>query len=229
MAQAGDGGAAEEEEGGDAPANCQLRGAPRDMRGACMFVLVAAVLAVAVEGRAVDDSAGRRLAWVQKCDASLATPGAQTSYRYKLNAASPTNVCFKISVDGACADATANCCLGAEDPAPKLRQLIVTPPAGSTCAQKGANKKVKWTVGGKPKTANVGDGSIKVPLSKLPPTGGDVCVDFSGSTDAACNDINGLCGTDGCNLLVFTKRVKKQPNPPGEDKSCCVKLGELLV
>ncbi|GBF89554.1 hypothetical protein Rsub_02272 [Raphidocelis subcapitata] len=185
------------------------------MRPTLLFLAVAATLVVAVSGQ------DRHLLAQTSCSGSSGLTGNATSYSADpVSGSGNGTICFKVSANAPC-DNNQTCCLAAGDKHPKLKFLILKPPAGSTCAQKELRKLVKWTVaGGKPKKA-ITDGSvIKVKIAKLDPVnGGLVCVDLSASGSDGCKNNENLCKGGKCDMQLLTGKFKK--NKDAKRGDCC--------
>ncbi|GBF89568.1 hypothetical protein Rsub_02286 [Raphidocelis subcapitata] len=184
------------------------------MRPTLLFLVVAATLVVVVRGQ------DRRLLAQTSCSSGSGVKGNATSYSVAHESGNNGTICFKVAANAPC-DKAQSCCLAAGDKHPKFKHLILTPPAGSTCAEKELRKLVKWTVaGGKPKRA-IADGSvIKVKIAKLDPVnGGLVCVDLAASGSDGCKTFENLCKGGKCDMQLLTKKFKKAKGSKRVD--CC--------
>ncbi|GBF98919.1 hypothetical protein Rsub_11711 [Raphidocelis subcapitata] len=181
-------------------------------------IALAATLAMLLASVHASDG-GRELLAADACAASDSPTSSYAMTFAGEASAEPSSLCFRVWTDKPC-NATDRCCLtGAKKP-PKFRSMVLTP-ASSSCASKDMQKLMRWTVGdARPKKAVVDGATITVKLSKLPTTGGLVCVQLPVNSSIRCENLEELCGTSlTCKVQLLTRPFKKDADSPRG--ACC--------
>jgi hypothetical protein len=86
--------------------------------------------------------ADRRLLAPSTCSAATGLKGTSTGFKIVAASAINGTFCFNITTNNTCDSTKACCTTGAAKP-PKFKSLLLTPPAGSSCAAKNLTKLIK--------------------------------------------------------------------------------------